>query len=102
MGVIMELYGGMCVWLRVMAVEEEDEEGINKEDEEAGGDTCRREVGGFADLYRNMSHGDWQSHQAHWMGQQDERWGRIDTWMEKQNQKSRLNVIFDEKKLGSS
>ncbi|GKF01029.1 hypothetical protein Tco_0027952 [Tanacetum coccineum] len=35
MGVIMELHGGMCVWPRVMAVEEEDDEG---DKEGAGGD----------------------------------------------------------------
>ncbi|GKG01714.1 hypothetical protein Tco_0306419, partial [Tanacetum coccineum] len=85
MGVIMELHGGMCVWPRAMAEEEEDDEG---DYEEAGGDAGQGEAGGSADLYRNMSQGDWQAHQAHWMGQQDERWGRLDTWMGQQDQRA--------------
>ncbi|GJY34848.1 hypothetical protein Tco_0419317 [Tanacetum coccineum] len=46
------------------------------------------EAEGSADLYHNMSQGDWQVHQAHWMGQQDERWGRLDTWMGQQDQRA--------------
>nr|GEX04279.1 retrotransposon Orf1 [Tanacetum cinerariifolium] len=49
---IMELHGGMCVWPGVIAMEEEDDEGDN---EGVGEDAGRREVGGSADLYRDMS-----------------------------------------------
>ncbi|GJR97042.1 hypothetical protein Tco_0269216 [Tanacetum coccineum] len=70
MGVIMELHGGMCAWPGAMAEEEEDDEG---DDEGAGGDAGQGEAEGSANLYRNMSQGDWQVHQLHWMGQQDER-----------------------------
>ncbi|GKA05436.1 zinc finger, CCHC-type containing protein [Tanacetum coccineum] len=62
---------------RVMAEEEEDD----VDDEGVRGDAGHGEAKGSTDLYRNMSQGDWQAHQAHWMGQQDERWGRLDTWM---------------------
>ncbi|GJV60756.1 hypothetical protein Tco_1466856 [Tanacetum coccineum] len=65
MGMIMKLYGGMCIWPRAMAEEEEDDEG---DYEEAGGDAGQGEAGGSADLYRSMSQGDWQAHQTHWMG----------------------------------
>ncbi|GKC95629.1 hypothetical protein Tco_1161071 [Tanacetum coccineum] len=62
MGVIMRLYGWMCVWPKSMAEEEEDDGG---DDEGAGGDAGQGEAEGSADLYRNMSQGDWQVHQAH-------------------------------------
>ncbi|GJQ96599.1 zinc finger, CCHC-type containing protein [Tanacetum coccineum] len=61
MGVIMKLHGGMCVWPRVMAEEEED----NVDDEGVRGDAGHGEARGSADLYNNMSQGDWQAHQAH-------------------------------------
>ncbi|GJR54778.1 hypothetical protein Tco_1405299 [Tanacetum coccineum] len=61
--VIMELHGGMCVWPRVMAEEEEDDEGGDEGDEGVGGDAGRGEAGGSADLYRNMSQGDCNNRQ---------------------------------------
>ncbi|GJY11902.1 hypothetical protein Tco_0381211 [Tanacetum coccineum] len=80
-----------------------ENEGDDEEGDEEGGN---KGVGGFADVYRNMSAGVWQVHQAQWMGQQDDQWGRIDTWMEQQDQRAHLmydhTVIFDENKLGSS
>ncbi|GJT98232.1 hypothetical protein Tco_1093750 [Tanacetum coccineum] len=101
------IYGGMLVTniARVMAEEEEDD----VDDEGVRGDAGHGEAKGSTDLYNNMSQGDWTTtlredpikrrirkdgtkHQhasnlgsrptkAHWMGQQDERWGRLDTWM---------------------
>nr|GEU63862.1 hypothetical protein [Tanacetum cinerariifolium] len=66
-GFIMELQNGICVWPATQAVEEEDEA-----EEEAGGDACNEGAGGSADMYRNMSQGDWQVRQARWMDQQNE------------------------------
>nr|GFB04559.1 hypothetical protein [Tanacetum cinerariifolium] len=43
----------------VEEIEGDDEEG-NKEGGNEG-------VGGFTDIYRNMSQGDWQDKRAHWM-----------------------------------
>ncbi|GKC40124.1 zinc finger, CCHC-type containing protein [Tanacetum coccineum] len=80
MGVVMELHGGMCVWPRTIA-EEEDDKSEDEGNEGVGRNACHGEAGGSMDPYRNMSQGDWQAHQAHWMGQQDERWGRLDAWM---------------------
>ncbi|GJV87146.1 hypothetical protein Tco_1531084 [Tanacetum coccineum] len=54
---------GMCVWPRVMAEEEEDDEGGDEGDEGVGGDAGRGEAGGSADLYRNMSQGDCNNRQ---------------------------------------
>ncbi|GKF45088.1 hypothetical protein Tco_0131640, partial [Tanacetum coccineum] len=71
-----------------MAEEEENDEADNEGDKGAGGDACQGEAGGFADLYRNMSQGDCQAYQAHWIGLQDERWGRLDTWMGQQDQRA--------------
>ncbi|GJX29729.1 hypothetical protein Tco_0237808 [Tanacetum coccineum] len=51
------------------------------DDEEGDGEGGNEGVRGSADIYRNMSQGDWQVRQARWMDQQDERWGRIDAWM---------------------
>ncbi|GKF55128.1 hypothetical protein Tco_0165468, partial [Tanacetum coccineum] len=53
-------------------------EGDDEEGDREGGNEG---VWGSADVYRNMSQGNWQVHQAHWMGQQDEHWGRFDAWM---------------------
>ncbi|GJS35844.1 hypothetical protein Tco_0534226 [Tanacetum coccineum] len=64
-GVIMELHGGMCAWPEILAEEEADDE---SDDEGVGGDAGYGEAGGSADPYCNMSQGDWQDHQAHWMG----------------------------------
>nr|GEY55593.1 hypothetical protein [Tanacetum cinerariifolium] len=65
MGVNMELHGGMCVWPGVVAMEEEEDEG---DDQGVREDTGRGKAGGSADFYYDMSQGDWQAHQAHWMG----------------------------------
>ncbi|GKF66108.1 hypothetical protein Tco_0192625 [Tanacetum coccineum] len=40
MGVVMKLYGGVCVWPGAMAEEEEDDEADDEGDEGAGGDAC--------------------------------------------------------------
>ncbi|GJX20201.1 hypothetical protein Tco_0222878 [Tanacetum coccineum] len=68
MGVLMELQNGICVWPAPRAVKEEEEA-----EEEAEGDAGHKGVGGSADIYRNMSQGDLQVHQARWMDQQDEQ-----------------------------
>ncbi|GJY47594.1 hypothetical protein Tco_0436657 [Tanacetum coccineum] len=78
MRVIMELHNGGCFWPTTLETVEEDEED-DKGDEAAGGDACHEGAGGSADMYCNMSQGDWQVRQAHWMDQQDEQWGRINT-----------------------
>ncbi|GJU02149.1 hypothetical protein Tco_1112487 [Tanacetum coccineum] len=44
-----------------------------------GGDVGHERAGGSADMYCNMSQGDWQVRQARWMDQQDEQWGRLNT-----------------------
>ncbi|GJX41015.1 hypothetical protein Tco_0256005 [Tanacetum coccineum] len=84
MRVIMELHEGVCCWPATREVVEENK-GDNEEGDEEGGN---KGVGGSVDVYRNMSAGEWQVHQAQWMGQQDDRWGRLDTWMEKQDQRA--------------
>ncbi|GJR40939.1 hypothetical protein Tco_1216623 [Tanacetum coccineum] len=75
MGIIMELQNGICVWHAVRAVEGEEEA-----EEEAEGEAANEGAGGFAEMYRNMSQGDWQVRQARWMDQQDERWEKNDAW----------------------
>ncbi|GJU30694.1 hypothetical protein Tco_1174283 [Tanacetum coccineum] len=57
--------------IRNTKVEEEDEED-DEANEETRGNAGNERVGGSADMYRNMSQGDWQVHQARWMDQQDE------------------------------
>ncbi|GJY35549.1 zinc finger, CCHC-type containing protein [Tanacetum coccineum] len=52
-------------WLAKYMVVEEDDEG----DEAVGGDASHEGAGGSADMYRNMSQGDWQVRQARWMDQ---------------------------------
>nr|GEU36119.1 retrovirus-related Pol polyprotein from transposon TNT 1-94 [Tanacetum cinerariifolium] len=56
MGVIINLNRGMCVWPRVVAMEEEDDEG---DDDGVGGEVGREEAGGSAiELYMlNRQHG---------------------------------------------
>ncbi|GJS83885.1 hypothetical protein Tco_0750426 [Tanacetum coccineum] len=58
------------------------------DDEERDGERGNKGVGGSADIYRNMSQGDWQVRQARWMDQQDEHLGRIDTWMGQQDERA--------------
>ncbi|GJQ98001.1 hypothetical protein Tco_0009140 [Tanacetum coccineum] len=84
MGVIMELHEGVCCWPATREVVEENK-GDDEEGDEEGGN---KGVGGSTNVYRNMSVGEWQVHQAQWMGQQDDRWGKLDTWMEQQDQRA--------------
>ncbi|GJX91391.1 hypothetical protein Tco_0344717 [Tanacetum coccineum] len=77
MGVIMELHEGKCCWPATKEVVEEGE----GDDEEGDGEGGKEGVRGSMDIYRNISQGDWQVCQAHWMDQQDEHWGRIDAWI---------------------
>ncbi|GKB86397.1 retrotransposon ORF1 [Tanacetum coccineum] len=58
------------------------------DDEEGDGEGGNEGVGGSAVVYQNMSAGEWQVHQAQWMGQQDDRWGSLDTWMKQQDQRA--------------
>ncbi|GKF87785.1 hypothetical protein Tco_0258662, partial [Tanacetum coccineum] len=51
-----------------MEEDEKDDEG----DEAAEGDAGHEGARGSADMYHNMSQGDWQVRQARWMDQQDE------------------------------
>ncbi|GJY89466.1 hypothetical protein Tco_0504662 [Tanacetum coccineum] len=83
-GVIMELHEGEFCWPETRGVVEEDE----GDDEEGEGEGGNEGVGGFADIYRNMSAGDWQVRQARWIDQQDNQWGRLNTWMEQQDQRA--------------
>ncbi|GKB93245.1 hypothetical protein Tco_0979382 [Tanacetum coccineum] len=71
MGVVMDLGRGTCCWPATRQVGEDDEA------EEAVGE----EAGGSADVYRNMSRGDWQAREGQWIDQQDGHWGQLDTWM---------------------
>ncbi|GJS22424.1 hypothetical protein Tco_0451056 [Tanacetum coccineum] len=82
MGVIIELHEGECCWPVTRGVIEEDE----GDDEEGDGERGNEGSGGSADIYQNMSTGDWQVRQARWMDQQDGQWGRSNTWMEQQDQ----------------
>ncbi|GJY61797.1 hypothetical protein Tco_0462454 [Tanacetum coccineum] len=54
-GAVMELHKGFCVWTATKGVMTEEGD---KEDDEEGGDQGAR---GFADMYRNMSVGDWMA-----------------------------------------
>ncbi|GKG61905.1 hypothetical protein Tco_0623622, partial [Tanacetum coccineum] len=47
----------------------------------SGGGAGYEGAGGSVDRYRNMSQVDWQVRQARWIDQQDEQWGRINTWI---------------------
>ncbi|GKB91281.1 hypothetical protein Tco_0963553 [Tanacetum coccineum] len=84
MGVIMELHKGESCWPATRGVIEEDE----GDDEEGDGEGGNEGDEGSADIYRNMSAGDWQFRQARWMDQQDNQWGRLDAWMEQQDQRA--------------
>ncbi|GKA65418.1 hypothetical protein Tco_0765125, partial [Tanacetum coccineum] len=64
-------------------VEEEEEA-----EEEAEGDAGHGGVGSSANIYHNMSQVDWQVHKARWMDQQDEQWGRLNTWMGQQDERA--------------
>ncbi|GKF20232.1 hypothetical protein Tco_0068870 [Tanacetum coccineum] len=84
MGVIMELHEGECYW---PATKEVVEEG-GGDNEEGDGEGGNKGVGGSADIYRNMSQGDWQVRQARWMDQQDEHWGMINAWNGQQDERA--------------
>nr|GEU94501.1 hypothetical protein [Tanacetum cinerariifolium] len=73
MSVIMELQNRMCVWPVTRAMKGEEEA-----KEEAEGEGANEGAGGSAEMYQNMSQGDWQVRQARWMDQQDERWEQFD------------------------
>ncbi|GKE67926.1 hypothetical protein Tco_1522087, partial [Tanacetum coccineum] len=68
MGVIMELHEGESCRLATREVMEEGE----GDDEKGDGEGGNKRGGGSADIYRNISQGDWQVRQARWMDQQDE------------------------------
>ncbi|GJV05649.1 hypothetical protein Tco_1343305 [Tanacetum coccineum] len=95
MGVIMELHKGVCCWPTTKGVMEENK-GDDEEGDKEGGNEG---VGGSMDVYRNMSAGEWQVHQAQWIGQQDDRWGRLDTWMEQQDQRSHWKLYLMRRSL---
>ncbi|GJZ40693.1 retrovirus-related pol polyprotein from transposon TNT 1-94 [Tanacetum coccineum] len=63
----------------------EEVDGDYEEGDEEGGNEG---VGGSADIYRNMSQGDWQVRQARWIDQHDAHWGRINAWMGKQDERA--------------
>nr|GEZ27733.1 hypothetical protein [Tanacetum cinerariifolium] len=75
MGVIMELHEGECCWWATRGVVKESEVDHEEGNREGGNEG----VGVSAYVYWNMSVGEWQVYQAQWMGQKDERWGRLDT-----------------------
>ncbi|GJU57732.1 hypothetical protein Tco_1235498 [Tanacetum coccineum] len=84
MGVIMELHNGKCCWLVTRWVVKEDE----GNDEEGDGEWGNEGAGGSTDIYRNISARDLQVQQTRWMDQQDDQWGRLNTWMEQQDQRA--------------
>ncbi|GJT12579.1 hypothetical protein Tco_0859621 [Tanacetum coccineum] len=51
----MELHNRACFWPKTREVEEDDEA-----NEAAGEEGGNEGAGGFVDMYRNMSQGDWQ------------------------------------------
>ncbi|GJZ55378.1 hypothetical protein Tco_0610571 [Tanacetum coccineum] len=75
---------GECFWLATREVAGEG----GGDDEEGDGEGGNEGIGVFVDNYRSMSQGEWQVHRAQWMVQQDERWGGLDTWMGKQDQRA--------------
>ncbi|GJU15627.1 hypothetical protein Tco_1143593, partial [Tanacetum coccineum] len=66
MGVIMELQNRMCAWPAIRAMEEEE----NEDDDE----------------------GDWQVQKMRWMDQQDEQWGRLNTWIGQQDERANWDI----------
>ncbi|GJS77262.1 hypothetical protein Tco_0727143 [Tanacetum coccineum] len=58
------------------------------DDEEGDGEGGNEGIEGSADIHRNMNQGDWQVRQTRWMDQQDECWGRLDTWMGQQDERA--------------
>ncbi|GJS54643.1 hypothetical protein Tco_0628005 [Tanacetum coccineum] len=73
-------------WPTIRAVEEydEDDEGDEAVCEEFGG---HEGAGGSVDMYTTDPN-DWQVRQARWMDQQDEQWGRLNTWMGQQDERA--------------
>ncbi|GJY52654.1 hypothetical protein Tco_0443501 [Tanacetum coccineum] len=60
MWVIIELHEGECCWPATREVEGEG----GGDDEEGDGEGRNKGIGGSANIYRNMSQGEWQVHQA--------------------------------------
>ncbi|GJT51618.1 zinc finger, CCHC-type containing protein [Tanacetum coccineum] len=81
--------GGEKREISLLELVEEDDEAKEAAEGEAGNEGA----GGSADMYRNMSQGDWQVRQARWMDQQDKHWGRLNTWMGQQEEWA--NWIYD-------
>ncbi|GJR48145.1 hypothetical protein Tco_1316248 [Tanacetum coccineum] len=76
----------ICIWLTTHI--EDDEAG-----EEAEGEATNMRAGGSAEMYQNMSQGDWQVHQARWVDQQDECWEQFDAW--RGQQETQANWMYD-------
>ncbi|GJZ00404.1 hypothetical protein Tco_0517833 [Tanacetum coccineum] len=85
--VVMELHNVGCFWPASREAVEEDEKD-DEGDEATGGGAGHEGARGSANMYRNMSQGDWQVRQSCWMDQQDEQWGRINIWMGQQNERA--------------
>nr|GEX21253.1 hypothetical protein [Tanacetum cinerariifolium] len=83
MNVLMDLGRGVCCWPATRQVGKDDEVE----------ETANEEAGGSAEVYRNISQGDWQVRQARWMDQQDKQWGRLDTWMRLYLMRRSLEVL---------
>ncbi|GJV81083.1 hypothetical protein Tco_1516953 [Tanacetum coccineum] len=83
-GVIMKLHEGEYCWPVTRGVVKED----GGDDEEGDGEWGNEGAGGSLDIYQNMSAGYWQGQQARWMDQQDDQSGRLNTWMERQDQRA--------------
>ncbi|GJU69108.1 zinc finger, CCHC-type containing protein [Tanacetum coccineum] len=84
MGVTIELHKSECCWPATRGVVEENEGDDEEGDRERGNEGVR----GSANIYRNMSAGDWQVRQARCMDQKNNQWGRLDAWMEQQYQRA--------------
>ncbi|GJR83716.1 hypothetical protein Tco_0154501 [Tanacetum coccineum] len=89
----MELHNGGCCWPATReAIVEEEDKGDDEGNEVTEGYAGHEGVGGFIDIYHNMSQGDWQVRQARWMDQQDNQRGRLDAgW---NNKTKRPNVCM--------
>ncbi|GJT88538.1 hypothetical protein Tco_1070255 [Tanacetum coccineum] len=62
MGVVIELHNGACFWPATREVEEDDEAEKAAKEEEGN-----ERTGGSAEIYPNMSQGDWQEERTNWM-----------------------------------
>ncbi|GJX74899.1 hypothetical protein Tco_0313494 [Tanacetum coccineum] len=98
MGVMMELHQGECFWPATREVAREG----GGDDKEGDGEGGNEGVGGFAEVYRNMSAGESQSLKQLGFGVTRRPMGKAQHLDGATRPKSQLDVIFDEKKLGSS